>query len=237
MMFSEVMAGITTIDTHGHVGADDDDLLYLDKLADNVGVTLSIDYVDRFGSWSQRQISVDGVFGGSLLEPRYLRAEDKLSGARRTFAISQIAALHLETGTERGARIPWFVGHAVRTAAGAERERAPFDLQLALGADVDLEFEGETITRTGTITRAAVAYAHWGARAFLMFAPAAPIGGSRRQRRLQLLPGTAGLPIAGLRAQHGGEPIDDVYGWIALAAGLTLDGWPTNADIQPHEEP
>lgn len=219
------MNDATIFDRDGWVGSDPDDLDYVNKLADNVGVVLDVEYDDPDRGCARRLIEVDGVFGEDMLAPRFLRAHDLSTGARCLFAVSAVKAIHLDGGVERGERVPWFIGHAIRVAAGEPKERAPFSHRVDLAATVRIELDGRWLDVRGVIVRAEVRYAFWGVRAFFTVRPDEPIGGSRRARRVRLLPDNPGLPLA-MVCDGAGLEIGDVYGWLAKAGGLTVDGWP-----------
>jgi hypothetical protein len=216
---------LTTLETHGFVGADNDDLPWATKLADNLSIRVRIRYANDAGAYSERTIEIDGVFGSDLDNILYLRAFDGLSGERRTFRVDRILEVTTRTGWSRdcGAAL----SKAVRVAAGLAQERPNLDARVALKVLIEDQDEAGALRRMeGIFERLTVRFDEHGVTAIVV--ASLRIAGTeddlKKARYVIEPPGTMKREIVAIFDGETGEYIDDLYAWASAAAGLGTEG-------------
>ncbi|WP_312066269.1 hypothetical protein [Brevundimonas sp.] len=216
----------TNVDTDGYADADPDDMEFIEKLADNVGVALTMGYASPIGGESERSVNVDGVFGDTLMAPKFLRGLDSKTGERRTFRFDRIVWLRLANGAIVRENPAWFATALVRKALQLEVSLPPLKVETPLRLVITAGPESHPSELSGTLEEAVVDPRSYGVRAWLKLRPDRPFNGSRRVQRFSLLPDQPGHPLYSIREEEDGEDIEDVYAWLAALCGRDSNGWP-----------
>lgn len=220
------MLPTTTLEADGKVGADDDDLPFALKLADNLEARVRVLYLNDAGELSDREIVIDGLYGDSLDHPRYMRALDGKSAERRTFRTDRVLAIC------EGARwikaAPHMFGDLAREArakAAGAREFAGLkavDLSPNLPLLIeDQDAAGSVRMWDAILRRFLVKHSTAGLEAIVFF-ELCPRGATAPRKLARYIiepPGVSERTLTAVYDPATGEAVDDLYGYVTGANG------------------
>lgn len=215
------MLPTTTLEADGEVGADDDDLPFALKLADNLGARVRVLYLNEAGELSDREIVIDGLYGDSLDRPRYMRGLDSKSGERRTFRTDRVLAVCEASGWIKAA--PYLFGDLAREMrAKAEGARSAGRLEAVdVSPNLPLIIEdqdaaGVVATWDAVLKRFSVRHSTAGLEAivFLELRPRGATGPRKLARYVIEPPGVSDRALTAVYDPATGEAVDDLYGYV-----------------------
>lgn len=186
-------------------------------LVDGLEVYRHFAYTDNKGARTERKVTVESIYGPSLLEPTYIRGICHAADAARTFAVRRIESF-IDPGTGEGGDPTKYIRVMVARAKDiplvcSARER--IDLVAALHPEIEcVTREGEAFNVRPTIVRAG--YGRLGFR-----------GSSRREA----MPGKRAWTgtktfypdmLSSWRLVHPTEP-EDLIAWLQRLAMVKIE--------------
>lgn len=223
-------ASARSLEINGSVHSAADDLEYQTKVASQVGLVLKFSYEDQMGNLTSRAITIDGVFGETLLEPKYLIGFCALRKERRMFKIYSIQSVYLPSGALVTENIPYFVTAMIRQHLGLDYPSAPLSFKEPVPLVVDVVEGGSVTSVAGVLVDYTYENRSYGPRSYLSLKPDEPFNGSRRWIKMDMIPEITGYDMksaGSVSCGETGETIENFYQWAALRLDRNSDGWPT----------
>lgn len=218
--------GAKCLEVDGSVDSAADDLMHHAKLASQVGMMLRFTYADQTGSLTSRAITIDGVFGDSLNEPKYVIGFCHLRKERRMFKIYSIQSVFLPTGEMVSEGIPQIVTAMIRQHLGLGYAKTTMSFKEPVALVVDVVEGGAVSTVAGVLVEYTYESRSYGPRSYLSLKPDAPFNGSRRWIKMDMIPDITGYDMksaGSVSCGETGEAIDDFYEWAAAKLGRAND--------------